>query len=46
MSLKSNCLVNNSDGVEPHKRIDALTWAATELRDGKRMHIRKFPKGY
>lgn len=43
--LKRNRLVNDSDGVAPHKRIDALTWTASELRQGKRVHIRKFPRG-
>ena len=44
--LKSNRLVNDSDGVDPHKRIDALTWTETERRCGKRVHIRKFPRGH
>lgn len=43
--LKCNRLVNDSDGVAPHKRVDALTWTQTELRQGKLVHIKKFPKG-
>ena len=44
--LKRNRLVNDSDGVEPHKRIEDLTWTASELQQGKRVHIRKFPRGH
>ena len=44
--LKCNRLVNDSDGVEDHKRVDALTWTAGELRHGKRAHIKKFPKNH
>ena len=44
--LKRNRLVNDSNGVDPHKRIDALTWTAAEMRHGKLVHIKKFPKGY
>ena len=42
--LKCNRLVNDSDGVGPHKRVDTLTWTETELRQGKLVHINKFPK--
>ena len=44
--LKRNRLVNDSDGVEPHKRIEDLTWTETELQQGKRVHIRWFPRGH
>ena len=44
--LKCNRLVNDSDGVAEHKRVDALTWTETEHRQGKLVHIRKFPKGH
>ena len=43
--LKCNRLVNASDGVDKHKCIDALTWTEVERREGKRVHIKKFPKG-
>jgi len=42
--LKCNRLVNDSDGVGPHKRVDALTWTQAELQHGKLAHIKKFPK--
>ena len=38
--LKRNRLVNDSDGLDAHKRVDALTWTDAELRHGKRVHIR------
>ena len=44
--LKRNRLVNDSDGVDPHKRIEDLTWTESELSQGKRVHIRKFPRGH
>lgn len=44
--LKCNRLVNDSDGVEPHKRVDALAWTESELQHGKLVHIKKFPKGH
>ena len=44
--LKRNRLVNDSDGLDAHKRVDALTWTDAELRHGKRVHIKKFPKGH
>ena len=43
--LKCNRLVNDSDGVDEHKRVDALTWTEVEHQQGKLVHIRKFPKG-
>ena len=42
--LKCNRLVNDSDGAEAHKRVDALTWTQAELRHGKLVHIKKFPR--
>ena len=44
--LKCNRLVNDSEGVDKHKRIDSLIWTETEQREGKLVHIRKFPKGH
>ena len=44
--LKSNRLVNDSDGVDAHKRVDALTWTEAQRRHGKRVHIKKFPRGH
>ena len=44
--LKRNRLVNDSEGVGAHKRVEALTWTEAELRDGKLLHIKKFPKDH
>ena len=42
--LKSNRLVDDSNGLKPYQRIDALMWTATELKEGKRIKIKGFPK--
>ena len=44
--LKWNRLVNDSDGVDSHKRVDALTWTQAERRQGKLVHIKKFPRDH
>ena len=44
--LKKNRLVNDSEGVAPYKRVDALEWTQAETREGKLLHIKKFPKGH
>ena len=43
--LKCNRLVNDTQGVDPYKRIDTLEWRQSEMREGKLVHIKKFPKG-
>ena len=42
--LKTNRLVDDSGGDEPYKRIDQLSWTATESRQGKLIKVRGFPK--
>jgi hypothetical protein len=44
--LKSNRLVDDSNGTKPYQRIDALAWTATELQEGKRIKIKGFPKDH
>ena len=44
--LKRNRLVNDTDGVKPHQQVRDLSWTQTETRQGKRVHINKFPKGH
>ena len=44
--LKRNRLVNDTDGVKPHQQVRGLSWTQTETRQGKRVHINKFPKGH
>ena len=42
--LKSNRLVDDSNGRNPYQRIDALEWTAAEQTLGKRLKLNKFPK--
>ena len=44
--LKRNRLVNDTDGVDPHQQVKDLSWAASETILGKRVHIKRFPKGH
>ncbi|HEX2557495.1 MAG TPA: transposase [Nitrososphaera sp.] len=44
--LKSNRLVDDSDGQQPYQRIDALEWDETDSQQGKVLHIKAFPKGH
>ena len=44
--LKRNRLVNDTDGVQPHQQVQDLSWTRTEIRQGKCVHIKKFPKGH
>lgn len=42
--LKDNRLVDDSGGIRPYQRVDALRWSASELQHGKRIKIKGFPK--
>lgn len=44
--LKTNRQVDDSDEARPYQRIDALTWTDIEQQQGKRIHIKDFPKGH
>ena len=44
--LKSNRLVDESDGAQPYTRIATLEWDATAQQHGKTIHIKDFPKGH
>ena len=44
--LKDNRQVDDSGGSRPYCRVDALSWSASELQQGKRLKIRDFPKDY
>jgi hypothetical protein len=44
--LKVNRLVDDSNGLNPYQRIDALMWTATELEEGKTIKIKGFPKDH
>ena len=42
--LKSNRQVDDSNAQLPYQRVDSLQWSDTELRHGKQIKIRGFPK--
>ena len=42
--LRSNRLVDDSDGRQPYRAVDSLAWTAQELGHGKRIKIKKFPR--
>ena len=44
--LKCNRLVDDSNETRPRCRIDALVWSEQELKGGKLVHIKDFPKGH
>lgn len=44
--LKSNRLVDESDGQAPYVRIDQLPWHTTNTHQLKEVHIKSFPKGH
>ena len=44
--LKSNRLVDASNGSKPYQRIDTLQWTAAEQTSGKRVKLHKFPKDH
>ncbi len=44
--LKSNRLVDDSEGVLKYRHVDSLAWSQAELVQGKIIKIRGFPKVY
>ncbi len=44
--LKSNLQVDDSGGERPYQRVDTLDWSEQELKQGKRIKIKGFPKDY
>ena len=44
--LKSNRLVDDSSGVQPYHRIEALAWSAAELTSGKVVKVKGFPMDF
>ena len=44
--LKSNRLVDDSQGSTPYQRIDTLHWTDAEEKSGKRLKLHKFPKDH
>jgi len=44
--LKSNRQVDDSAGERPYRRVDTLDWSEQELKQGKLIKIKGFPKDY
>ena len=44
--IKSNRLVDETDGEQPYARVDSLSWTEDEQQYGKLIHIKSFPKGH
>lgn len=44
--IKSNRKVDDSSGKHPYRRVDALVWSKQELKEGKRIKIKGFPKDH
>src|SRR3954453_2107948 len=44
--LKSNRQVDDSGGEHPYQRVDTLDWSEQELKQGKQIKIKGFPKDY
>lgn len=44
--MRSNRQVDDSGGENPYRRVDALDWGDGELKRGKLVNIRGFPKDY
>src|SRR5215210_518823 len=44
--LKSNRSVDDSGGERPYRRVDGLDWSEEELRKGKPIKIKGFPKNH
>ena len=42
--LKKNRLVDDTGGLKEYKRIENLRWSKTELKSGKEIKVKKFPK--
>lgn len=42
--IKSNRLVDDSEGQRPYRAVDSLSWTAQDIEHGKRIKINKFPK--
>ena len=44
--LKDNRQVDDSGGTQPYQRVDSLVWTEYELRHGKKIKIKGFPKDH
>jgi hypothetical protein len=44
--LKSNRLIDETDGREPYRHVSSLDWSEQDLAHGKLIKIKDFPKGH
>lgn len=44
--IKKNRLVDETDGTEPHRRVEILSWTEAEDQLGKTVHLKSFPVGH
>lgn len=44
--IKDNRRVDDSGGTRPYQRVDSLEWSAAELRSGKTIKIKDFPRDH
>ena len=44
--LRDNRSVDDSGGAQAYQRVDSLAWSESELRQGKRLKIKGFPKDH
>ena len=44
--VQDNRQVNDSGGRNGYARVDQLLWTQEELKHGKQVHIKDFPKGH
>lgn len=44
--IKSNRLVDDSDGISKHVNVKNLSWSETTQQEGKLVHLKKMPKGH
>lgn len=44
--IKANRHVDETEGEQPHQRVDSLNWSIDEEQHGKTVHLKNFPKGH
>jgi hypothetical protein len=44
--IKSNRLIDETDGREPYRHVSSLAWSEQDLAHGKLIKIKDFPKGH
>ena len=44
--IKKNRLVDETDGAEPHRHVEELSWHEADEVHGKTIHLKNFPKGH